>query len=63
MRKAHPDLPVLVKQLMESGYPRVAIFASDDYIHAILVAESDDALRAALSRPEDWDFFEPKGER
>jgi acetyl/propionyl-CoA carboxylase alpha subunit len=50
----------VILQLRQLGYPAVAVFGEGDAIAAIVVAESDDALRITMAMPEKWEILNLK---
>jgi hypothetical protein len=56
MRPVHVTLAHALEILRELGYPAFAVFGEGDSIQAIVVAESEDALRITMAMPEKWEI-------
>lgn len=54
------NLKDILNEMHKLGYPVVAVFASGEDINAIVFAESDDALRITMAKPEEWEVWRQK---
>jgi len=50
----------IVTEMTKLGYPSFAVYGEGDNIAAIVFAESEDALRITMARPEKWDIVRRK---